>query len=143
MFANSVFQPTLQNMAMANNETRLFHLTHSVGQKSGSSLVGWFWLKVLKVSQMVAVNISLDCKHLQRLEDPLLRWFTHIAVSRCLSSFSEGFLSILVTWQFAFPRMSESSDSKARRKLQCLLCPSLPTTMYEPLSPAHTQRVWN
>lgn len=98
-------------------------------QECGSGLAGWF---CLRLTLKIAVEMLARAASIWRLAWTWRVWFyddsfTCLAILCCLLSrrltsstriFLYGCLRVLITWQLAFPRRSNSTE-RAKRKLQC------------------------
>lgn len=80
-----------------------------MGQELGSSLDGWFWLKI---SHRVAILMSAKAAECAS-RVPSLMCLAAVRMPEFLALFtsSQGCLCVLLTWQLAFSTMQDSGES--------------------------------
>lgn len=135
-----------QNLVAYN---KMYYLTVSVALELRSSLVWWFWLRV---SGEIWVKRLTENEVIWRLD---WGWRTGCWQEVLLPhpmALPLGCVSVFMTWQLVFPRMSYPRE-KARRSSQCLVPPDREVPYCHPyhfliirsrsLSPACIQRMAN
>lgn len=106
-------------LSSLKQQQKRFHLIVLMGQEFGSSLTGWFWLRV---SHESIDKIWPGMQFWLGLEDALARWFIH----RCHFLAMQSSPEISSMSSNMTPGFPQSKWSKRKRlNLQCSLWPTL------------------